>query len=138
MTGQNEVALIVGGGPGISASCARLFSREGMQVAVAARTPVKPVLVDLEKKFGVRTYRCDAAEPAAVEALFESVTRDLASSKQQISRTATLARMGWEAAVASVAGPHLAVNGTVSVDSHSSPDYTPGDSVDCFDDQTEA
>ena len=81
MTGQNEVALIVGGGPGISASCARLFSREGMQVAVAARTPDKPVLVDLEREFGVRTYRCDATEPASVEALFESVTRDLASPR---------------------------------------------------------
>ena len=36
---QLEVALIVGGGPGISASCARLFVREGMTVAVAARNP---------------------------------------------------------------------------------------------------
>ena len=43
-----EVALIVGGGPGISASCARLFSQEGMQVAVAARTPDKPVLQKLD------------------------------------------------------------------------------------------
>ncbi len=31
-----EVALIIGGGPGVSASCARLFAREGMKVAVAA------------------------------------------------------------------------------------------------------
>ena len=36
--GSPEVALIVGGGPGISASCARLFSKDGMKVAVAART----------------------------------------------------------------------------------------------------
>ncbi len=27
-----EVALIVGGGPGISASCARLFAQSGMRV----------------------------------------------------------------------------------------------------------
>ena len=32
-----DVALIVGGGPGISSSCARLFAKEGMRVAVAAR-----------------------------------------------------------------------------------------------------
>ena len=44
---KSEVALIVGGGPGISASCARLFRREGMTVAVAARTPDKTVLKEL-------------------------------------------------------------------------------------------
>lgn len=27
-----DIALIVGGGPGISASCARLFSEQGMHV----------------------------------------------------------------------------------------------------------
>ena len=36
-----DVALIVGGGPGISSSCARLFAKEGMRVAVAARQPDK-------------------------------------------------------------------------------------------------
>jgi len=34
---ETEVALVVGGGPGISASCVPLFSQEGMKVAVAAR-----------------------------------------------------------------------------------------------------
>jgi NAD(P)-dependent dehydrogenase (short-subunit alcohol dehydrogenase family) len=50
-----EVALIVGGGPGISASCARLFAHEGIQVAVAARTPGKPGLEQLEREHGVRS-----------------------------------------------------------------------------------
>ena len=72
-----EVALIVGGGPGISASCARLFAAEGMGVAVAARTPDKPVLMELEKDHGVRRYGCDAADPGAVAALFDSVSKDL-------------------------------------------------------------
>ena len=60
-----EVALIVGGGPGISASCARLFAQEGMSVAVAARTPDKPVMLELEKDHGVRRYACDAADPSS-------------------------------------------------------------------------
>ena len=30
---QQEIALIVGSGPGLSASLARLFKREGMKVA---------------------------------------------------------------------------------------------------------
>ena len=72
-----DVALIVGGGPGISASCARLFAKSGMRVGVAARDPDKPVLQNLEKTHGVRRYACDASEPAAVELLFQSVVRDL-------------------------------------------------------------
>jgi NAD(P)-dependent dehydrogenase (short-subunit alcohol dehydrogenase family) len=72
-----DVALIVGGGPGISSSCARLFSENGMRVAVAARNPDKPALQNLEKTHGVRCYACDASDPAAVAQLFQSVVRDL-------------------------------------------------------------
>jgi NAD(P)-dependent dehydrogenase (short-subunit alcohol dehydrogenase family) len=72
-----DVALIVGGGPGISASCARLFTQSGMRVAVAARDPEKPVLQALESGHGVRRYGCDAGAPADVEALFQNVVRDL-------------------------------------------------------------
>jgi NAD(P)-dependent dehydrogenase (short-subunit alcohol dehydrogenase family) len=72
-----DVALIVGGGPGISSSCARLFAKNGMRVAIAARNPDKAVLRNLEKTHGVRRYACDAAEPAAVASLFQSVVRDL-------------------------------------------------------------
>ncbi|HET6324798.1 MAG TPA: SDR family NAD(P)-dependent oxidoreductase, partial [Planctomycetaceae bacterium] len=74
---KGDVALIVGGGPGISSSCARLFANNGMSVAVAARNPDKSVLQNLEKTHGVRRYACDASEPAAVELLFENVVRDL-------------------------------------------------------------
>lgn len=74
---KNEVALIVGGGPGISASCARLFSAAGMHVAVAARNPDKPVLAQLEKEHGVRRHACDAADPDSVEALFTRVNEEL-------------------------------------------------------------
>ncbi len=58
----NEVALIVGGGPGISASCAD-FADEGMRVAVAARNPDKPVLEKLEQTHRVRRYACDNIDP---------------------------------------------------------------------------
>jgi len=74
---RTEVALIVGGGPGISASCARLFSSRGMRVAVAARNPDKPVLQVLEETRGVRRFACDASDPTSVAALFESVTHDI-------------------------------------------------------------
>ena len=72
-----DVALIVGGGPGISSSCAKLFAENGMRVGIAARNPDKPVLQALEKTHGVRRYACDASAPAAVELLFKNVVRDL-------------------------------------------------------------
>jgi NAD(P)-dependent dehydrogenase (short-subunit alcohol dehydrogenase family) len=76
---MSDVALIVGGGPGISACCARLFAKNGMKVAVAARTPDKPVLQTLKKDHGVHLYAADAADPAAVERLFTDVARELGS-----------------------------------------------------------
>lgn len=76
-----DVALIVGGGPGISASCARLFAENGMRVGVAARNPDKSVLETLEQKHGVRRYACDASEPAAVTQLFENVVRDIGTPR---------------------------------------------------------
>ena len=72
-----DVALIVGGGPGISASCARLLAQAGMRVGIAARNPDKPALESLERSHGIRRYRCDAGEPDAVRELFEAVVRDL-------------------------------------------------------------
>ena len=74
---SRDVALIVGGGPGISASCARLFASNGMRVGIAARDADKPVLQALEKTHGIRRYACDASEPAAVEQLFQQVVGDL-------------------------------------------------------------
>jgi len=72
-----DIALIIGGGPGISSSCGRLFSEQGMRVGVAARDPDKPALQLLEKSHGVRRYGCDASHPDAVEQLFKNVVRDL-------------------------------------------------------------
>jgi NAD(P)-dependent dehydrogenase (short-subunit alcohol dehydrogenase family) len=95
---QSEVALIVGGGPGISASCARLFAAEGMQIAIAARNPDKPALKTLEKSHGARRFACDAADPEAVASLFEAVSRDLGVPKLVVhnidGRTAEIFRKG--------------------------------------------
>jgi NAD(P)-dependent dehydrogenase (short-subunit alcohol dehydrogenase family) len=78
-TGQ--VALIIGGGPGISASCARLFGRAGMRVAVAARNLDKPVLKALASEQGVHLYQCDASDVAAVAKLFVDVKQQLGTPK---------------------------------------------------------
>lgn len=68
---DGEVALIVGVGSGLSASLARRFSREGMQIALAARNTDK--LGGLVAEVGGRAWTCDAADADAVEALFRDV-----------------------------------------------------------------
>ncbi len=76
-----EVALIVGGGPGISASCARLFAKEGMKVAVAARNIDKKALKELEQQHGVTLIACDASDADSVTAMFEDVIRRLGAPR---------------------------------------------------------
>jgi NAD(P)-dependent dehydrogenase (short-subunit alcohol dehydrogenase family) len=68
-----ETALIVGAGSGLSASLARLFSREGLRVALASRSIEK--LAPLSAETGAEAFACDAADPARVERLFEEVER---------------------------------------------------------------
>jgi NAD(P)-dependent dehydrogenase (short-subunit alcohol dehydrogenase family) len=63
-------ALIVGAGPGLSASFARALAKEGYQVALAARTTGK--LAALAAEIGASVHACDASDPAAVAALFEA------------------------------------------------------------------
>jgi NAD(P)-dependent dehydrogenase (short-subunit alcohol dehydrogenase family) len=65
------IALIVGVGDGLSASLARLFSREGMQVALAARRVEK--LAGLCEQTGAVAFAADAADEASVAGLFEAV-----------------------------------------------------------------
>ena len=74
-TTKDEVALIVGGGPGISASCARLFTENGMRVVVAARDIDKASLVALKTEYQVHLVKCDASEPSSVENLFKQVAQ---------------------------------------------------------------
>lgn len=64
-------ALIVGAGPGLSASLARLFARNGLAVAIAARQTDK--LSALASETGAAVHKCNAADPEDVAALFEAV-----------------------------------------------------------------
>ena len=70
-----ERALIVGAGQGLSASLARLFSREGMRVALASRNPDS--LAALSVETGARTFFCDVVDAAAVQQLFSDVDKAL-------------------------------------------------------------
>jgi len=70
-----ETALIVGAGEGLSASLARLFARENIAVALAARKTEK--LGALCRETGAYAYACDAASADDVERLFGMVEREV-------------------------------------------------------------
>ena len=72
-----KTALIVGAGEGLSASLARLFTREGIRVALAARKTEK--LGALCTETGARAFACDATSADDVERLFGQVEREIAA-----------------------------------------------------------
>jgi short-subunit dehydrogenase len=63
-----KTALIVGAGAGLSASLARALTKEGIEVALAARTTDD--LAALSRETGARAFACDASQGAQVEKLF--------------------------------------------------------------------
>ena len=65
----------MGAGSGLSASLARKFSSEGMQVALAARDIKK--LASLINEIDATAYRCNTSEPNSVRDLFSSVQADI-------------------------------------------------------------
>jgi NAD(P)-dependent dehydrogenase (short-subunit alcohol dehydrogenase family) len=66
-----KTALIVGTGSGLSASLARLFAKNGMKVALAARSVDK--LAALKAETGALAFACDATRQADVGKLFGDV-----------------------------------------------------------------
>ena len=64
-------ALIVGAGSGLSASLAKLMLKDGMQVALAARSAEK--LKEFSDATGARTFECDAAQAYDIEKLFDDL-----------------------------------------------------------------
>lgn len=72
---MTAIALIIGAGSGLSASLARLFTREEITVALAARQIDK--LSQLAQSIGARTFTCDASNPDQVTQLFKQVEQQL-------------------------------------------------------------
>ena len=76
-------ALIVGAGPGLGASLARVFRRDGgLQVLMAAREPDK--LRAACDEIGTRALRCDATDPAEVAALFDQATAHFGAAPEVV------------------------------------------------------
>ena len=70
-----RTALIVGAGPGVSASLARALAAAGLKVGLAARGVEK--LAPLAAEIGAQTFALDASDPTAVAHLFEQADERL-------------------------------------------------------------
>ncbi len=66
-----QSALIVGAGPGLSASLARLFTKRGLRVTLAARDTGK--LAALCSETGAAAIATDTTQPAEVARLFDAI-----------------------------------------------------------------
>ncbi|MGX5846286.1 SDR family NAD(P)-dependent oxidoreductase [Mesorhizobium sp. PL10] len=69
----SEVAVIAGAGAGLSASLARLLTKEGYRVVLAARNTAK--LAALVEETGALAVETDVADPASVAGLFEAADK---------------------------------------------------------------
>ena len=74
---SDNIALIVGAGPGLSASLAKRFNSAGMKCILAARNINK--LSKLKSETNSNVYECDASEPGDVKNLFANVENDFGS-----------------------------------------------------------
>lgn len=70
-----RTTLIVGTGPGLSASLTRQLTKAGLKVGIAARNTAK--LDNLVAETGARSFAVDATDPAGVLRLFETVDAKL-------------------------------------------------------------
>lgn len=74
---MSKTALIVGAGNGLSASIARLFAKEGLNIALAARHIEK--LTQLSSEIGAVSFAADASKPEEVNQLFVDVENKLSA-----------------------------------------------------------
>jgi len=89
-TPKYKNALIVGAGSGLSASLARLFTRQGIRVALAARSIEK--LGALCTETGARAFACDAIKADEVERLFGLVEREIGTPDVVVYNASARAR----------------------------------------------
>ena len=68
-----SVAVVIGVGPGLSASFARRCKSEGMQVALAARNEPKA----LGEELGGHSYACDASDAQNVASVFADIEQNI-------------------------------------------------------------
>jgi NAD(P)-dependent dehydrogenase (short-subunit alcohol dehydrogenase family) len=92
MTDQ-EVAVVVGVGPGLGWSLARKLAGGGCKVAVAARSAAHlEELTAAEPGVAALSVVCDVGDPASVASLFERVDRELGPPRVVVYNASGFAR----------------------------------------------
>jgi NAD(P)-dependent dehydrogenase (short-subunit alcohol dehydrogenase family) len=88
---MTKTALITGGGRGIGRAIALAFAREGIHIAVAARTAEQVEQVAREIGNGAIALVCDVADPESVALMFERVGDvDILVNNAGIAESATV------------------------------------------------
>src|SRR5215813_13612779 len=86
MTETFRKALIVGAGAGLSAALARAFAKEGLTIALAARSTDD--LKGLAAETRAQVHACDASRRADVEHLFGELDPDEVEKSLRVSALA--------------------------------------------------
>src|SRR5260370_18701382 len=107
-TAKCKSALMVGAGEGLSASLARLFAREGIKVALAARKIEK--LGALCTETGARAFACDATNADEVERLFGLVDREIGAPDVVVYNASGRARGAFTDLVAADVAQAIAIS----------------------------
>ena len=107
-TPKYKNALIVGAGEGLSASLARLFAREGIKVALAARKVEK--LGALCTETSARAFACDATNAEEVERLFGLVEREIGAPDLVVYNASGRARGAFTDLVAADVAQSIAIS----------------------------
>src|SRR4029078_2145676 len=107
-TPNYKIALIVGAGEGLSASLARIFAREGIKVALAARKIEK--LGALCTETGARAFACDATDADDVERLCGQVEREIGAPDLVVYNASGRARGAFADLVATDVAQAIAVS----------------------------
>lgn len=71
---MKPATLIIGAGPGLSASLARRFARDGDRIVLASRNP--DALREICDDIGALSVACDASDPDDVRSLFERIDEE--------------------------------------------------------------
>jgi NAD(P)-dependent dehydrogenase (short-subunit alcohol dehydrogenase family) len=94
---QQEVAIVVGVGPGLGAALGRRFAHAGMAVGLAARDRGKlaPLASELESLGGRgRAYACDASDEGQVARLLGQVSAELGEPSLVVYNAGAFLRRG--------------------------------------------
>jgi 3-hydroxybutyrate dehydrogenase len=107
---NEKIALITGGGRGIGRAIALAFAREGVRIAVAARTAEQVEQVAAEIGNGAIAVVCDVSDPESVQRTFDEVSErlgevDILVNNAGIAESATLVNTSDE-----LWHRHLAIN----------------------------